>query len=415
MYYVRLVIMKDNNDRSVLIVDERELPVDEPCRFLISELNQYSYKTIQNKANTICQLLRWSLDCNICLLDQFRTGVLLNMTERDSLVKYLSKNMKFSRKNKDNIVNFYGYVSAEMLSQKINYVKEYFQYLCQLAIESKKITDPLYVALDAGLERLNDQLDRKKSKPMKKKRIGLDFEEQKLLLEVTKPRHKNNPYKIHTQERNYLALIILLLTGVRISELLSLRIENCIVTGDEPYIQVCQNTDNDPRLNKPEIKTIGRKIYISEELALLIDKYINGSRKFRGRKARQCAPYLFLNISKNPNPWSYSSVYSAIEKLRKRFPKLKDLTPHRLRHTFNDNFDLLFQDELTDIERDKFKKHICGWADDSKQPENYNLRATELQAQRFLKKMHTKFLSGELVEGDEYRNLLSDIDDEITW
>ena len=185
MYKVKLIRIEDNDNRAVLIVDSQGLPVDEPCRFLIGELNQQSYKSVQNKANSICQLLRWSLGRDINLLDRFRSGHLLNMSERDSLVTYLSRNQKYSTQNEGNVIHFSGYVNADMLNLKINHVKEYFRYQCQLAIDTKKITDPLYLALNSGLDRLNGELDAKKVKPLRNKRVGLDFEEQKFLLEIT--------------------------------------------------------------------------------------------------------------------------------------------------------------------------------------------------------------------------------------
>ncbi len=394
MFKVKLVKIKDNDNRAVLITEARGLPVDIPCRYLLGALNQESFKSVNNKANSICQLLRWEAERNIDLLNRFRSGHLLNMTERDSLVRYLSLNQKYSGRN-ENVIHFGGYVGAEMLNLKINHTKAYLGFLCELALETKKITDPLYVALDAGLKRLNEELDTKKVAPLKKKRVGLTFEEQGLLLKVTHPEHENNPFKGYTRERNYLAFCLLLLSGVRISELLSLRIEKCMLTGDEPYIEISQNTEIDPRLEKPEVKTVGRKIYITKLLADQIDKYINGGRKLRGRLARKCPSYLFLNAAKNPAPWTYSSFSSALVEVRKHFPALKGLTSHRLRHSFNDNFDLLFEGELSDKERDKFKKYICGWTDDSQQTDNYNRRATEIRSRRYLMELQETVLSGD--------------------
>lgn len=411
MLKVKMVHIKDNNDRAVLIVDEAGLPVDIPCRYLLSSLNQASFKGISNKANSICQLLRWAAapERRIELFERFRSGQLLSMTERDSLILFLSKDQKHYRQE-GNVTHFGGYVGAEMLNLKINHCKDYFRFLCELALETKKITDPLYVALNPGLERLNKALDAKKVKPLKRKRVGLTFAEQRLLLEVTDPDHATNPFKGYTRERNHLMFSLLLLSGVRIGELLALRNEFCKVTGDEPYIEVRQNTEDDPRLSKPEVKTVGRKIYLTKEVAGDIDQYINGSRKFRGRAARRCPSYLFLNTSKTPAPFSYSGFTSALAVLRQKFPELKDLTAHRLRHTFNDNFDLLFEDELSDIERDQLKKHICGWKDDSKQPENYNRRATEIRSRRYLSTMQEKILSGDAEKLDQ-----DGFEDDVPW
>lgn len=404
MLRVKHLKVDDNGDRAVLILDERGLPVDTPCRYLISGLHNSSYKSMENKANSIVQFLRWAEERKINLLDRFRTGSLFNMTERDSLVRYLSLNQKLSGMD-GNVLSFSGYVSAQMLNLKINHVKAYLHFLCELALETKRITDPLYVALIPGLERLCKQLDEKKAEPFKKLRVGLTWNEQKILLKVTHPDDSRNPFKGYTRVRNYLSLMVLLLTGVRISELLALRNQHCKLIGDEPYIEVTQNEDDDPRLNKPEVKTVGREIPITKDIAALIDGYIQGDRKHRGRLARRCPPYLLLNTYKKPAPWSYSSFKSMLAVLRQRFPELKDVTAHRLRHTFNENIDLLFE-HMTDVERDKMKKTLCGWSGNSKQPENYSKRATMIRAARSLRELQGTVL------GDGGR--MDDLED-IPW
>lgn len=401
MLKVKHLKVDDNGDRASLIVDEQGLPVDLPCRYLISGVHYSSYKSIENKANSIVQLLRWAGERKINLLDRFRAGILFNMTERDSLVRYLSLNQRLSGKD-GNVLDFSGYVSAEMLNLKINHVKGYFHFLCELALESKRITDPLYIALTPGLERLGKQLDEKKAEPFKKLRMGLNWNEQRLLLEVTHPDDPRNPFRGYTRERNYLTFMLLLLTGVRISELLALRNEHCRLGGDEPYIEITQNLDDDPRLNKPEIKTVGRVIPITKEMATRIDRYINGARKYRGRLARRCPPYLLLNTLKKPAPLSYSGFSSALEVLRKKFPSLSDVTAHRLRHTFNENIDLLNED-MTDVERDKMKKTLCGWQGNSKQPENYSKRATMIRAATCLRKLQDTVLSNNKM--DEFEDI----------
>jgi integrase len=417
-YTAKLIRVEDNGERAVLIVDEIGLPVDLPSRFLINKIQSRSYKTVLNLGRNICQLYRWADSNNMDLYDRIRSGYIFGITEIDSLVRYLSMNRR-QVKNEDNVRHFSGYVSGSMLSQKIDAAKVYFKFIGDLAVEGRRITDPLYSAIGPAIQDLNDSLEARKIEPLVRKRVGLTLKEQQTLLTMTQPGHEQNPFRLETQVRNHLIFKVLLLTGVRLGELLALRIENCHLTGDETYLAIGQNIDKkeDPRLHPPEAKTIGRRIYITKELAAEIDNYILGDRKFRGKAARRAAPYLFLNTNKNPAAMTDGALYSAISLLKEKFPEtLGELHPHRLRHTFNDNFVLTYADSMTDEELLKMQCWLNGWGDSSKQGKNYTEYSTELLGMRCLEALQKNVMSG-VLKPEDWKNpsIETDFDSEIPF
>ncbi|HHK8521123.1 TPA: tyrosine-type recombinase/integrase [Vibrio parahaemolyticus] len=402
-YKAKVWRIEDNGERAVVVVDEQGIPHDQISRYLLGKRNDRATKTVLNLGKNICQLYRWSDYIGVDIEERIKTGLIFGITEIDSLVSYLSKNQRQLKKQKedkesdDSVLAFAGYVSAGVLTQKIDAVREYFTWLGQLAVEKRLITDPYYTAIAPAIKDLNDALDARKVSGITKKRIGLTDKEQQFLLSITHPEHPENPFESRTRVRNHLIFKMLLLCGVRLGELMALRINNCHLLGDTPYIRFGQNLtkESDPRSVPPEAKTLPRNIYLTTELAADLDSYIMNERKARGKIARKAPPYVFLNTLTAPTPMTDGAFYHMCKLLCEKFPKqLNNLHPHRLRHTFNDNLAIAFGDSLESEEFLKLQRWANGWGDDSKQGIDYTYNSTEIRGQRCLRMLQENILQG---------------------
>ena len=400
-YKAKAFKIDDTGERAILIVDGLGLPVDMPSRYLLRLRDPRSTKTVLNLGKNICQLYRWAEELGADVEERIKLGHIFGITEIDSLVKYLSLNrrqvLKQEKNTEENIVEFAGYVSGRMLTQKIDAVKNYFTWLGNLAIENRLITDPYYAAIGPAIKDLNEQLDARKTSSTSKPRIGLTEKEQEFLLDITNPNNPNNPFELRTKVRNHLILKILLMCGVRLGELLALKTENCHLIGDSPYIYFGHNItkEADPRPIPPDAKTLPRKIYITPSLADDIDSYIMNERKARGRSARKAASYVFLNTYVNPSPMSEGAIYHLTDLLRTKFPDdLANLHSHRLRHTFNDNLVLTFADSMDEEEFLNLQRWLNGWCDTSDEGGTYTHRSQEIRVQRCLTLLQNNIVNG---------------------
>lgn len=419
-FTAKVIRMDDTGERAVLIVDHTGLPCDLPSRYLLGKRDVRATRTVLNLGKNICQLHRWADESGFDLNERIRTGHILGITDIDSLVKYLALNRRQVAKQKNSLGNisvFAGYVSGAMLSQKIDAVTDYFNWLGKLAIEGRLITDPYYSAIGPAIDDLNDQLDARKVKSNSKPRIGLTESEQQYLLEVSHPAYPETPFALRTRVRNHLLIKLLLLCGIRLGELLALKVESCKLAGDEPYLYFGHNItkEKDPRSLPPDAKTLGRKIYITRELSKEIDSYIMNERKARGREARKVASYVFLNTNVRPAPMTEGAIYHLISQLREKFPdKLSDLHPHRLRHTFNDNLVLTFADSMPEEEFLKLQRWLNGWSDDSVEGRTYTYRSQEIRVQQCLKVVQDNITNGVYRQVDA-TNLDDQYEEDIDW
>jgi integrase len=205
----------------------------------------------------------------------------------------------------------------------------------------------------------------------------------------------NNPFKNEYKLRNYLVIELLLQTGLRIGELLLLKIENVIKSDNNYYIQIAKNDNDfeDTRKIKPSIKNNWsyRIVSISHELYNLLDIYFIKYRKKISLKNKVKNGYIFISNSGQPlNLNSLNSIFIVIKtKYEIQFKDKIKLTPHALRHTFvNQLLEYLIDYEKIEMELAKDKlRQICGWSNSSPMPAFYagyfiNKRANEINIQR---------------------------------
>lgn len=208
-------------------------------------------------------------------------------------------------------------------------------------------------------------------------RSGLDSAATRVLLDVIKPNHPQNPWlNTFSRKRNELIVRGFLELGVRRSEFLGMRIRDISTQGDEIYILRRPDDKDDPRLDEPNTKTRDRLLPISADLFQLFKEYLLLRREQMRR------PHDFLLISNGTgNPLSKSGINRLFEPLREVSQLLTVVVPHVLRHTF---FETLCEDldknGMAASEMMGILVQLGGWAERSSSPEKYTKRYVQRKA-----------------------------------
>ena len=218
---------------------------------------------------------------------------------------------------------------------------------------------------------------------------GLSKIAQNILLEVITPTHPANPWKSKEERiRNELIVRLLLETGMRIGELLSLEISDVNFTDDYICIKRKQDLRKDPRSRIPKVKRKGRELNISSELTQKIHEYVLDHRP-------KCKPYsnrhnyLIINHRKGRclgQPLSIDSVSKIFDRIKLVDESLCGISPHILRHTYNDNLSELFDNlGISPEEEVNIRTYNNGWVLHSKMPGVYTRRHTREKAREVTK------------------------------
>ncbi len=202
-----------------------------------------------------------------------RNGLDFNTVSRDDLRKFL-----FELKEKN--------LSRKSIARKISGIRSFFKFLTK---EGYVKRNPfLMVEL-----------------PRVEKKLPTFLTEEEMVKLINAPDSKTL-----LGLRDKLIILFLYSTGVRVSELISIKVSHL-------------------DLKKGEVKVFGkgkkeRIVFLPDQLILLLKEYLKRRRKANG--------YLFLN--RNGKPLTDRGIRLVIKKYSKKVVPNKNVTPHTLRHTF---------------------------------------------------------------------------------
>jgi integrase len=221
------------------------------------------------------------------------------------------------------------------------------------------------------------------------KRMGLDGDSKETLDDVLKGEVPTPWKNAHAKTRNTLMVRWLREVGLRRGELLGLKVSH--VNFQRLTVTIPRNPDapEDPRKRQPLTKTADRVLPISQELADLTRAYVMGPRRAIAGARRH--EYLFV-ANGNGKPLSLSALNKTFATLREKVDGLpNDLSPHVLRHSWNDEFSEKVDEEgLPQSEEERLRNYQMGWSSTSKMGAHYSKRHTQKQARRISLKMQSK-------------------------
>ena len=181
--------------------------------------------------------------------------------------------------------------------------------------------------------------------------------------------------------RNVVALRILYDTGMRIGELLSLRYGDFeIATGGESaYLTIKRRHDdlNDDRESQPVAKTLPRKVPINKGLEKQLSAYLKWREQVPRSGFDNDSPLLVIHQgrSRQGKGMTQQGFYSSMAQMIKKFPALKGVHPHLLRHDWNYRFSRECEAKgLNETEERNIREFLMGWVEGSEMSALYNRR-----------------------------------------
>lgn len=260
--------------------------------------------------------------------------------EFESYLHYLEFEKKYSirtvRSYEDDIIQFFNYCDREsinFLDIDYNFSRGYLRYLSEELNESSTSVSRKISSIRGFYKYLvrNEIVDTNYfsllTLPKKKRNLPKFFEENEIVI-LLKSIDRSTPLG----ERNFVLLELLYATGMRVSEVISIKVD-------------------DIDFNNSKIKILGkgnkeRYVYFNEFCKLTLSNFINGS--YNELNVNN-SDYLFLNHL--GEHLTVRGVQYLLDCVIKTSCIGKNITPHMLRHSFathllNNGCDLLSVQEL---------------------------------------------------------------------
>ena len=415
---MRIVVDQDGERFPMLLDANSCLPVYLPAAYLMVIIRPkgHQFESMRSQLCAIKFLYDWASTraVSIDVDSRFYGGGILNISE----VEDLSSSCRFHHRELYNVTVIGGggggrklrslesfrmrknnrvEVSMGTAAKRMRYIRDYLLWLCDRSTDfvsihsvdvsfARKNANDLYDMIGARIPKCTKR--NSESLPG-----GLSKYEEMTLVDVTCKYSADNIWVLpFIKVRNELIVQFMLEVGCRRGELLSISTTQVDVQG--LMVAIVRMPDNvlDSRVDQPNVKTNERVVPISPHLSELIKEYINHWRSHLVGARR----HGFLIVAENGAPLSKSGFNKIFCELRRAFPRyLGRLTPHVLRHTWNDRFSE--QMELKGISNaveEKWRSYLQGWCEGSGSASNYTRRYVRQQAQQALKAMQKNMFAG---------------------
>ena len=378
----------DTGERYCLIISEETgLPVFYPNLYLTTQMRNrgVSYSTLNTEAAHIAVLYTFCSQQKIDLEGRLSNQECLSLQEIDHLRDFCQRNLTKSSPD-SRVVNISrrlkrseGVCSSTQYA-RLTAIANYLEWVPHALL--KRLTS----SFQADLKTMVGQI--RARRPQKKGRNSTDrsLEDQQIdvLLEVVRPDSNLNPFDEKVQFRNRLIVILLFHLGIRRGELLNIRVQDIDFNKNQLAIVRRPDDKDDFRVDAPHVKTQGRILPLSDVLTKELHTYISKDRRsVRGAGKHD---YLLVTHKEGPSlgqPLSKSGYQKILTELRGQSPKLREITGHMLRHTWNRRFSEKFDamDEPPTPERqEQVRTYLMGWREGSGTAATYNKRFIEQTA-----------------------------------
>ncbi|MDA8258994.1 MAG: tyrosine-type recombinase/integrase [Betaproteobacteria bacterium] len=294
-------------------------------------------------------------------------------------------------------------VDPGVTATRLHYIRAYIAWLARERLSRHGLDPAVAARLRDSAQLVSDALEsripRKSSRASLEQREGLSDEDVAELLRVTDPHSPENPWRDqHTRYRNALLVRWLLRLGLRIGEALGVRNSDIVAYRGEVTIHRRADDPDDPRRNQPQTKTRARVLPLDAELLAQTQAYILNHR--RGLPEAKKHPFLFV-ASRTGRPMSVAAAEKVFRELRKACPSLpKWLSPHVLRHTWNDQFSELMDARGVSPENESQGRiYWMGWSPNSDMAAAYTRRHVRNKAREVSLELQKQFVKKE--KGDE--------------
>lgn len=389
-YKIKKFVMS-NGERGCLVLDkETQLPVYYQNLYLTANVRNRSAtaSTMEIVATNLLILSNYMKRRNINIIDRIESKVFLTVAEIDDLIRYAKQ--RFDKQKITNVrLMKEEQVAKRTFSYRIHVFSSYLEWLCGMLHSIKGIHAKYEV--DTFIENLRAHLPRNKKINMNdRKDKSLSEEDIKKLFQLLEIEGSQNPFQKDVQVRNRLIFTLLLNCGLRAGELLNLKVNDLNPRDYTLSIFRRHNCIEDRRLNQPLVKTGEREIPLCDELAMEIFDYIDNYRDKYTKKKKH--DFLFVTHSScktTGEPLSVSAYEKIISTIKKTSPELKNLSGHKLRHSWN----YFYSNEIDSSSLESSRKsglrcYLMGWSKDSKMSENYNFKHISMKEKEVIGRVY---------------------------
>lgn len=331
------------NKLSPLIVDSEGFPIPLVNSFLIS-LSRDNFNTVLRVAYELHILVNWLKISKTEISSLLQERKFFTEIEMSSLFDYCRR-----CNNKTNLKTPNLYVKDSTVVSRMSTIRNFFYWVLDLKFSNNSLSDKSYLILQQLIDRVfSKKVPRKPSSKLSLTNHALSSTQ---IENINNYFMKNNTDMVF--KRNKIIFLLLLNTGIRAGELLSLRIDDVVISSMSSLSVIRRNDSTDDYRSRPaKVKRNGRIIsIINYELLLMLDDYILNIRPHFLSKNKGDNEFLILNDS--GDPLSYSSLHKLFKKLS-NIPELgllSTFSPKSLRHTFSSNLERMLRQQGHDENR----------------------------------------------------------------
>lgn len=417
-YRVKTVVLA-SGERLPILLDRGGMPMFDPTVYVLTEVRGKNLAS-----NTLGIVLRSVMALHLFLdargidLDaRLASGELLSLGEVEDLARLcrwpLTKLAALSDPNAGAASKVLSLEKARMGAQKalsdevdqdvaasrLRYIRMYLQWIARERLGRHGLEPSLAQRLaytsKLVIEAIDARIRHKSGRGALDQREGVSDETVAELLRVIDPHSPDNPWRDqHTRHRNALLIHWLLYLGLRIGEVLGVRVGDIVTYRKEVTIHRRADDPEDPRRNQPQTKTRARVLPMSDSLLAQTQAYVlNHRNSLPGAKKR---PFLFV-ASRTGEPMSQAAVGKLFKELRERCPALpKELSGHLLRHTWNDAFSKKMDEAGVTPENERqARSYLMGWSPTSDTAAVYTRRYVRNKAKEVLLGLQDQLINRE--------------------
>lgn len=379
-YTIKSFIASDGERFSQLYeADAPGFPLFYPTAFIARAIRSGStHETQKVYLAAIRRVCEWEAERNLDLGLHFHKQKFLTAAQIDDLANHL-RARKTGPKG--------SVISSAKFNTLLTYAAIYIKWLANAAITETNTTE-ITLAINEQHTKLLEKKQRKTgSKSAREKRtLGIKLSDnarnQILALLLTPFQLTQHPQDYGARLRNIIMLGILYETGMRLGEVLSLKLDNFIEAcgGESAYLDIERNHNDkfDSRLNQPVAKTLGRRVPITETLENQLKDYRDNWRAAVNSAGFSGKDFFFIvhrGGRSQGKALSKSGFDCSLAHLKHIFPSLTTIHPHLLRHDWNYRFSKIadamgysFEEECT------LREQLMGWVPGSNMSKIYNQR-----------------------------------------
>jgi len=401
---VRVAVFADG-ERFPLLLGPHGAPLYEPTLFVVSELRMKNLaaNTIANALRALQLFLAFLESERIDLRERLSDGSVLNLQEVEALAQACRRPLgafsvvvgseggtmasaqpraQLERLRSRLPSAAEDAVTPAVTATRLQCIRNYVAWLAEVHLAQRAATLQHRRDLRAAVDAFRQALDaRMPSGGASQEREGVPPEIRSRLLEVTRPYAPQNPWvDVFARCRNSLIVDWLYHLGLRRGELLSIRVSD--IDFRRGVVRVSRRPDapDDPRRNQPVVKTRARELPLSPVLLDATRHYIVELRAARP----QARKHEFLFVAASGAPLSMPALAKVFTVLRAKIPDLPDdLTPHVLRHTWNDRFsEEMDHNKVPEDTERKARSYLMGWSETSGTAAVYTRRHVREKAKR---------------------------------